>query len=646
MMTFEELGISKEIVLALVDLGFEVPMPVQEKVIPLLLGEKTDIVALAQTGTGKTAAYGLPLIQQIDTGNSLPQALILCPTRELCVQIAGDLNDYAKYIDNLHVLPVYGGSSYDVQIKALKRGVQIVVATPGRLIDLMHRKAIKLRDVQSVVLDEADEMLNMGFLDSINDILAEVPENRSTLLFSATMPKEVAVIAKKYMNKPVEITIGNRNSGAENIKHVYYTVHAKDKYTALKRIVDFYPSIYGIVFCRTRIDTQEIADKLIGDGYNAEALHGDLSQVQRDSVMQKFRIRHVQLLVATDVAARGLDVNDLTHIINYALPDDLSAYTHRSGRTGRAGKAGTSIAIINLKEKHLIRQIEKLINKSFIAAKVPGGREICEKQLFNLINKMENVEIENSDIDPFLPAIYKKLEWLEKEEVIKRFVALEFNRFLEYYRNAKDINVFEEKGRESFRDKPGKESFRDRGGKESFRDKGGRNDSRKEVTDFTRLVINAGKGDGLYPNNLIELINANSPGKRIRIGDITLGKNDGVFEVDSEYAKFLAQSLSEAEFKGATLSVGIAKGEAKVDAGERRSFKEKGKFKGTPDFKKGAGDFKKGAGDFKKSPADSKKKKESPEDKDEEIKSWIKSKGDNPFAGSEEWAGKKKKKKK
>jgi ATP-dependent RNA helicase DeaD len=652
MITFEELGISKEIVLALVDLGFEVPMPVQEKVIPLLLGEKTDIVALAQTGTGKTAAYGLPLIQQIDTRNALPQALILCPTRELCVQIAGDLNDFAKYIDDLHVLPVYGGSSYDVQIKALKRGVQIVVATPGRLIDLMHRKAIKLRDVKAVVLDEADEMLNMGFLDSINDILAEVPENRNTLLFSATMPREVAVIAKNYMTNPIEITIGNRNSGAENIKHVYYTVHARDKYTALKRIVDFYPSIYGIVFCRTRIDTQEIADKLIGDGYNAEALHGDLSQVQRDSVMQKFRIRHVQLLVATDVAARGLDVNDLTHIINYALPDDLSAYTHRSGRTGRAGKAGTSVAIINLKEKHLIRQIEKMINKSFIAAKVPGGREICEKQLFNLITKMENVEIENSEIDPFLPAIYKKLEWLEKEDVIKRFVALEFNRFLDYYRNAKDINVFEEKGRESFhdkggkesyRDKGGKESFRDRGGKESFRDRGGRNDARKDGTEFTRLVINAGKGDGLYPNNLIELINANSPGKRIRIGDITLGKNDGVFEVDTEYAKFLTQALSDAEFKGASLSVGIAKGESQPNAPERRSFKEKGKFKDGPDFKKGKGatEFKKGKG-----ASDFKKTKEFPENKDQEIKSWIKSKGDNPFSGSEEWAGKKKKKKK
>jgi ATP-dependent RNA helicase DeaD len=445
MNTFEELGIDQNIIRALTELGFENPMPVQEKVIPLLLGPKTDIVALAQTGTGKTAAYGLPLIQQTDTNNHLPQVLILSPTRELCIQIAGDLNDFSKYIDDLKVLPVYGGSSIDNQVKALKKGVQIVVATPGRLLDLIRRRAVKLGSVHSVVLDEADEMLNMGFLDSINDILAEVPENRNTLLFSATMPNEVSGIARTYMKNPVEITIGSRNAGAENIKHVYYTVHARDKYIALKRIVDFYPSIYGIVFCRTRIDTQEIADKLIADGYNAEALHGDLSQVQRDSVMQKFRIRHVRLLVATDVAARGLDVNDLTHVINYALPDDIQAYTHRSGRTGRAGKTGTSIAIINLKERHLIRQIEKLINKPFIATKVPGGREICEKQLFNLIDKMEKVEIEDTEIDTYLPTIYRKLEWLEKEDVIKRFVALEFNRFLEYYRNAGDINVSEDK---------------------------------------------------------------------------------------------------------------------------------------------------------------------------------------------------------
>ncbi|MEI6436389.1 MAG: DEAD/DEAH box helicase [Bacteroidota bacterium] len=567
MITFEELGIDADIVLALVELGFENPMPVQEKVIPLLLGPKTDIVALAQTGTGKTAAYGLPIIQKSDTGGHIPQALILCPTRELCMQIAGDLNDFAKYIDELHILPVYGGASIENQVKALKKGVQIVVATPGRLLDLIRRKAIKLREVHTVVLDEADEMLNMGFLDSINDILAEVPDERSTLLFSATMPNEVATIARNYMRSPVEITIGNRNSGAENIKHLYYTVHARDKYTALKRIVDFYPSVYGIVFCRTRIDTQEIADKLIADGYNADALHGDLSQAQRDSVMQKFRIRHTQLLVATDVAARGLDVDDLTHIINYALPDDIQAYTHRSGRTGRAGKAGISIAIINLKEKHLIRQIEKLIGKPFVAAKVPGGREICEKQLFNLINKMENVEIEHTDIDPFLPAIYRKLEWLEKEDVIKRFVALEFNRFLEYYRNAKDINVNEEKHSETSRDRE------DRRG------------PRKEVSSFARLSINIGKADGLFPNNLIELINANSPGKRIRIGDISLGKNDGVFEVDIEFAKFLVQNLGDAEFHGTNIVVNFVKGQEQVHVNERRSFKEK-KKEDKPPFEK------------------------------------------------------------
>ena len=453
------MGIQQELLRALTDLGFEFPMPVQEKVIPILLGSKTDIVALAQTGTGKTAAFGLPLIQQTDLSSRTPEALILCPTRELCLQITGDLNDFSKYIDNLKVLPVYGGSSIEVQIKSLKKGVQIVVATPGRLLDLMRRRAITLKMVRTVILDEADEMLNMGFLDSINDILAEVPSGRNMLMFSATMPNELAAVARKYMNRPVEITIGNRNSGAENIRHIYYTVHAKDKYIALKRIVDYYPSIYGIVFCRTRKDTQEIADKLIKDGYNAEALHGDLSQAQRDSVMQKFRIRHVQLLVATDVAARGIDVADLTHVINYSLPDDIQAYTHRSGRTGRAGKAGISIAIINLKEKFLIREIEKIMKKPFVAGKVPGGKEICEKQLFNLIQKMEMVELDHTEIDPFLPVIYRKLEWLDREEVIKRFVALEFNRFLDYYRNAKDINATDGSYSNSYRDRPGKNGY-------------------------------------------------------------------------------------------------------------------------------------------------------------------------------------------
>jgi len=566
MITFEELGIRQDIVRALTELGFESPMPIQEKVIPLLLGEKTDIVALAQTGTGKTAAYGLPLIQHADPNVTTPEALVLCPTRELCLQITGDLNDFAKYTDNLKVLPVYGGSSMDIQIKSLKKGVQIVVATPGRLLDLIGRRAVKLNKVKTIVLDEADEMLNMGFLDSINDILAEVPKDRSTLLFSATMPNEVAVIAKNYMHNPAEITIGSKNAGAENIKHIYYTVHAKDKYIALKRIVDFYPSIYGIVFCRTRIDTQEIADKLIHDGYNAEALHGDLSQAQRDSVMQKFRIRHVRLLVATDVAARGIDVDDLTHIINYNLPDDIQAYTHRSGRTGRAGKAGTSIAIINTKEKHLIKQIEKKINKSFIAGKVPGGKEICEKQLFNMISKMENVEIEHSEIDPFLPTIYRKLEWLEKEDIIKRFVALEFNRFLEYYKNAKDINVSEEKGR----DKTGS----DRG-------------SRRDEPGFVPLSINVGKVDGLYPATLIELVNENTSGRRIRIGNIELAKKSAIFEVEADAAPGLIEALKDLDFRDIPLVVEYADKNAAVGASGTSDFGGKKKFRSGKDFGRG-----------------------------------------------------------
>lgn len=564
MTTFESLGIRQDIVRALNELGFDNPMPVQEKVIPLLLESDRDIVALAQTGTGKTAAYGLPLIQQADGDAHLPGALVLCPTRELCLQITDDLNDYAKYTEKLKVLPVYGGSSIENQIKALQKGVQIIVATPGRLIDLMHRRAVKLKEVKAVVLDEADEMLNMGFLDSINEILAEVPKQRKTLLFSATMPNEVAVISKNYMNNPEEVTIGSRNSGAENIKHLYYTVHAKDKYMALKRIVDYYPSIYGIVFCRTRRDTQEIADKLIHDGYNAEALHGDLSQPQRDTVMQKFRIRHIRLLVATDVAARGIDVDDLTHVINYNLPDDIQAYTHRSGRTGRAGKAGISIAIINTKEKNLIRQIEKKINKPFVAAKVPGGREICEKQLFNMIHKMENVEIEHAEIDPFLPSIYRKLEWLEKEDIIKRFVAVEFNRFLEYYRNAKDINVSEEKGH-------------DRSGEDRNQHRGDAN--------FVTLQINVGKFDGLYPATLIELINANSFGRRVRIGNIDLSKKSALFEVEAEAAPGLIKELADLDFNDIPLVVGMAEGEPGTERKKGKGKPEQdGKWHGQKKF--------------------------------------------------------------
>jgi ATP-dependent RNA helicase DeaD len=619
MITFEELGIHPVHVDALKELGFEYPMPVQEKVIPLLLAGPVDIVALAQTGTGKTAAFGLPLIQMTDPHSKVPEALILAPTRELCIQIAGDLNDFAKNTDDLKILPVYGGSSMEVQIKALKKGVQIVVATPGRLCDLIRRKAIKLNEVKTVILDEADEMLNMGFVDSINDILSEVPKERATLLFSATMPNEVAVIARKYMRNPVEITIGDRNSGADNIKHLYYTVHARDKYIALKRIVDYYPNIYGIIFCRTRKDTQEVADKLMHDGYNAESLHGDLSQAQRDMVMQKFRIRHVKLLVATDVAARGLDVNDLTHIINYNLPEDMLAYAHRSGRTGRAGKAGISIAIINLKEKHLIKQIEKKIKKTFVAAKVPGGREICEKQLFNMIIKMEEVDIEQTEIDSYLPTIYRKLEWLDKEEIIKRFVALEFNRFLEYYKNAKDINVsddkvsgsykesykeresgsYKDRERGSYKDRErGSYKERDKGSykeretgsyKERDKDIDGPSRFRKNDSGFTRLFINQGKSDGLFPISLIELVNEHTPGKKVPLGRIDLSDRSASFEVGSDFAEFLIKALQNQDFRGSEITVGLDTGNdgrRRDESDFRKRMKKSQKFSDTPKRKR------------------------------------------------------------
>ncbi len=599
MITFEELGVHPVHVDALKELGFEFPMPVQEKVIPLLLAGSVDIVALAQTGTGKTAAFGLPLIQMTDPHCKVPQALILAPTRELCIQIAGDLNDFAKNTDNLKILPVYGGSSMEVQINALKKGVQIVVATPGRLCDLIRRKAIKLNEVKTVVLDEADEILNMGFVDSINDILSEVPKERATLLFSATMPAEVAVIARKYMRDPIEITIGDRNSGADNIKHLYYTVHARDKYIALKRIVDYYPDIYGIVFCRTRKDTQEVADKLMHDGYNAESLHGDLSQAQRDMVMQKFRIRHVKLLVATDVAARGLDVNDLTHIINYNLPEDILVYAHRSGRTGRAGKAGISIAIINLKEKHLIKQIEKKINKTFVAAKVPGGREICEKQLFSMISKMEQVEIENTEIDTYLPTIYRKLEWLDKEEIIKRFVALEFNRFLEYYKNARDINViddktsgsYQERDRVSYKERD-KGSYKERG-RGSYKERERDSDTllrfRKNDFSFTRLFINQGKINGLFPINLIELVNEHTPGKKVPLGRIDLFDRSTSFEVGSDFADFLIKALQHQDFRGSKIAVGLDtgnEGRRKDESDFRKRKKNSQRFPDTPKRKR------------------------------------------------------------
>jgi ATP-dependent RNA helicase DeaD len=440
-MTFKELRIDKRILTAITEMGFATPMPVQEEVIPFLLQETRDLVALAHTGTGKTAAFGIPIIQKIDQFSSKTQALILAPTRELCMQITDDLNHFAKHMDGLHIVPIYGGASILTQIRQIAAGAQIVVATPGRMLDMLERKKVNVSAINWLVLDEADEMLNMGFKEDLNAILSGTPANKRVLLFSATMAKEIEGIAQSYMKNPVAITVGAKNTGAENVHHQYYVVHAKDRYIALKRIADYYPDIYAIIFCRTKIETQEIADALIKDGYNADSLHGDLSQPQRDSVMNRFRSRNLQMLVATDVAARGIDVTDLTHIINYNLPDDVEYYTHRSGRTGRAGKTGISIAIVNLKEIFKIRQIEKQLGKKFAAVKIPTGSEVCAKQLYHLVEKVKNTEIQHEEIEAFLPAIYAQLQGLGKEEIIQRFVSAEFNRFLSYYRDAPDINV-------------------------------------------------------------------------------------------------------------------------------------------------------------------------------------------------------------
>lgn len=536
MKTFEELGVSPEIRKAIEELGYENPMPVQEEVIPYLLGNGNDVVALAQTGTGKTAAFGLPLIQKIDVKNCVPQALVLCPTRELCLQIAGDLTDYSKYITDLKILPVYGGSSIDSQIRSLKRGVHIIVATPGRLIDLMERKVAQLATIRDVVMDEADEMLNMGFTDSINAILESIPQDRNTLMFSATMSPEIARIAKTYLHEAKEITIGTKNEGSKNVNHVAYIVHAKDKYLALKRVVDFYPQIYGIVFCRTRKETQEIADKLIQDGYNADSLHGELSQAQRDLVMQKFRQRHLQLLVATDVAARGLDVNDLTHVINYGLPDDTESYTHRSGRTGRAGKTGISIAIINLREKGRMKEIEHIIKKKFEVSVLPSGQEICQQQLIKVIDDIEKVKVNEEEIETFLPGIYRKLDWLDKEDLIKRVVSLEFNRFLDYYKNAPEI----EQPKANEKKSEAKESRK--GDKEKV--------GRKAEKGYTRLFLNLGKTDGFYTNQIIDLVNRNLRKERIQIGRIDLMQNFSFFEVIQEQAPQVLKALNKVVLSG------------------------------------------------------------------------------------------------
>ena len=531
MKTFDELGVSESIRKAIEELGFVQPMPVQEEVIPYLISpEGRDVIALAQTGTGKTAAFGIPLLERIDTSPTVTQALVLSPTRELCLQITDDLRDFSKYMDGVHIEAVYGGAAIEQQIRALKKGVQVIVATPGRLVDLMHRGYAHLEQVQTIVLDEADEMLNMGFSESINEVFESLPAEHSTLMFSATMSREVERIAKTYLHDYKEIVVGSRNEGAENVNHIYYMVNAKDKYLALKRIVDYYPKIFAIIFCRTKIETQEIADKLIRDGYNAESLHGDLSQPQRDLTMQKFRQHLTQLLVATDVAARGLDVDDLTHVINFGLPDDIENYTHRSGRTGRAGKKGTSISIVHSKEKHKIRNIEKEIGKLFVQAEIPSAEEICKKQLYKVMDQIVKTDVDDEEIAPFMQDISRYFEYIDKEEIIKKIVSLEFGKFLAYYAEAPEI----EKVETSKEKKP----QTDRQKLQNKASKG-----------YRRLFINLGKRDGFYPGELMKTLNR-FVGGRQEVGHIDLLDTISYFEVPEKDAKKVMLQLTGIRFKG------------------------------------------------------------------------------------------------
>ena len=546
MKTFEELGVCEEIRHAIEEMGFVQPMPVQEEVIPYLLGNQNDVIALAQTGTGKTAAFGIPVLQKIasmprpqmgEIGRGLPHALILAPTRELCLQIADDLRDFSKYLEGVHIEAVYGGASIEQQIRALRKGVQVIVATPGRLIDLMNRGVAKLDDVYNVVLDEADEMLNMGFSESIDAILEGVPAERNTLLFSATMSKEIERIAKGYLHDYKEIVVGSRNEGAEHVNHIYYMVNAKDKYLALKRLVDYYPRIFAIIFCRTKLETQEVADKLIRDGYNAEALHGDLSQQQRDLTIQKFRQHTVQLLVATDVAARGLDVDDLTHVINYGLPDDIENYTHRSGRTGRAGKKGTSLSIVHSREKHKIRNIEKEIGKDFEEGKIPTAEEICKKQLYKVMDQIVKADVDEEQIAPFMQDIDRYFEYIDKEDLIKKIVSMEFGRFLAYYADAPEIEPVGSKRERGEKRERGK-----RGEKRG-------NSSRKTEAGYRRLFINLGKKDGFYPGELMQFLNKNVKG-HVEVGHIDLLTTMSYFEVPEEDAPRVMKYVNGQSYKG------------------------------------------------------------------------------------------------
>ncbi len=548
MSTFLELGLKEPINKALTDLGYEKPTVIQEKAIPQIISSTDDLKAFAQTGTGKTAAFSLPILQLADADNKNTQAIILSPTRELAVQIGNNIKDFSKYIPNMKVVTVYGGANIEEQMRALKKGAQIVVGTPGRTVDLINRRALKLGNVEWLVLDEADEMLNMGFKEELDNILEVTPDTKQTLLFSATFPREVEAIAKNYMTKPVEITSGEKNQGSDNVSHEYYLVTERTRYPALKRIADLNPDIYGIIFCRTRRETQEVADNLIRDGYNADALHGDLSQAQRDSVMGKFRKKTVQLLVATDVAARGLDVNNLTHVINHKLPDQIENYNHRSGRTGRAGNKGISIVLVSNKDKGKLRPIERIIKKKFVETKVPSGKEICQNQLMHLIDKVQNIEINESQIEEFLPSIYEKLEGLSREELIQKFVSLEFNTFLSYYENAKDLNDL------------------------STRDN---SRGRSSSEDMSRFFINIGRKDKLNPAKLIGLINDQNIGDKIEIGAIDILDTFSFFEVDKNFenATLEAFASNQPDFDGRSVNVEITKKDRSNGGGRKRGKK-------------------------------------------------------------------------
>ncbi|PTN08517.1 DEAD/DEAH box helicase [Mangrovibacterium marinum] len=553
-MTFEETGLKPELLSAISEMGFQQPTPIQEKTIPHLLQADNDLIALAQTGTGKTAAFGLPLLHNVDLKSKSVQALVLCPTRELCLQISRDLESFSKNLKGSKNIAVYGGTDISKQIRELRSGGQIVVGTPGRVNDLIRRNVLNVGDIRWLVLDEADEMLTMGFKEELDAILANTPSTKQTLLFSATMPAEIAEMSKKYLHNPDELSVGKRNQGSDNVEHHYYLVHAKDKYQTLKRIADNYPDCYAIVFCRTRMETRDVAEKLMADGYNADALHGDLSQAQRDQVMVRFRNKNLQMLVATDVAARGLDVNELTHAINYSLPDDPEVYIHRSGRTGRAGKKGISVSIVNLRETGKIRQIENVSQKRFERKMVPGGEEICEVQLMHLIDRVVQTEVDDKRINPYMQAIKDKFGDLNSDEILKRFVSVEFNRFIEYYRNAPDLNVKEKEPR-------GRASRGERGG---------------DRVNFSRLFINAGKKQNLNASRLLGMINENLRKKNIEIGKIDIQRKFSFFEIDSRFEADLIKSMNRASIDGYSVKVDRVSGEG--PAGFQRSRGRKKDF--------------------------------------------------------------------